>query len=181
MARGRFSLALRLPTGRVAVLPSHARKPSPCPTAPPPDEFRFLLDHVVGFDEVTATERFAEATPDTVSAILTEAAKLCDEVLAPLQRVGDTAGRGAGKRRGAHRAGLRRGLRADCRGRLGRHGGRPGTWRHGPAVHPRRRVQRHDVRRVPVAGAEPAADPGPDRGAGDPCLATRSRRSTCPS
>jgi len=53
-------------------------------------EFRFLLDHVVGFDRVAATTRFADAVPETVEAILSEAGRLCAEVLAPLQRVGDT-------------------------------------------------------------------------------------------
>jgi alkylation response protein AidB-like acyl-CoA dehydrogenase len=52
-------------------------------------EFQFLFDHVVDFDRVAATEKFAEATPDLVSAILTEAGRLCDEVLAPVQRGGD--------------------------------------------------------------------------------------------
>jgi alkylation response protein AidB-like acyl-CoA dehydrogenase len=47
------------------------------------------MDHIVGFSEVTATDRFAEATPDMVDAILTEAAKMCEEVLAPLNRSGD--------------------------------------------------------------------------------------------
>ena len=62
------------------------------PYRAPVSEFRFLFDHVVGLDEVAATERFAEATPDTVEAILTEAGRLCEEVLAPLQRVGDVQG-----------------------------------------------------------------------------------------
>ncbi len=52
-------------------------------------DFQFILDHVVGFSKVAATDRFAEATPDLREAILSEAAKLCDEVLAPLQRNGD--------------------------------------------------------------------------------------------
>ena len=56
----------------------------------PVAEFRFLLRHVVGFGRVTATARFAEATPDTVEAILTGAGRLCEDVLAPLRRVGDT-------------------------------------------------------------------------------------------
>ncbi|MCL4133959.1 UNVERIFIED_CONTAM: hypothetical protein GTU68_005999 [Idotea baltica] len=47
------------------------------------------MDHVVGFDQVAQTTRFADATPDTCDAILTEAAKMCDEVLAPLNRAGD--------------------------------------------------------------------------------------------
>ncbi|MEM8537017.1 MAG: acyl-CoA dehydrogenase [Pseudomonadota bacterium] len=55
----------------------------------PVSDFQFLLDNVVGFDQVTATERFAEASADMTSAILTEAAKLSEEVLAPLNRNGD--------------------------------------------------------------------------------------------
>ena len=55
----------------------------------PVEEFRFILEHVAGFGQVSATERFAEATPDVTAQILTEAGKLCDEVLAPLQRAGD--------------------------------------------------------------------------------------------
>ena len=59
------------------------------PYRAPAAEFRFMLRHVAGFAEVAATDRFSEATEETVDAILTEAAKLCDEILAPLQRVGD--------------------------------------------------------------------------------------------
>ncbi len=59
------------------------------PYRAPVSEFSFLLDKVVGFSRVQGTDRFAEATPDTVSAVLTEAGKLCDEVMAPLQRAGD--------------------------------------------------------------------------------------------
>ncbi|GGB00451.1 acyl-CoA dehydrogenase [Allosediminivita pacifica] len=62
------------------------------PYTAPIDCYRLILDHVVGFHKVAATQRFSEATPDTVSAILTEAGRLCEEVLAPLQRVGDTEG-----------------------------------------------------------------------------------------
>ncbi|MGB7240561.1 MAG: acyl-CoA dehydrogenase [Sulfitobacter sp.] len=53
------------------------------------DEFSFLFDHVVGFEQVRATERFAEASDDLTRAILSEAGKMCDDVLAPLQRGGD--------------------------------------------------------------------------------------------
>ncbi len=59
------------------------------PYRSPIQDHRFILDHVVDFPAVAATERFQEATPDMVDAILTEAGKMCDEVLAPLQRVGD--------------------------------------------------------------------------------------------
>ena len=55
----------------------------------PVGEMRFLLDRVLGFERVAATERFAEATPETVEAILTEAARLAEDVLAPLRRAGD--------------------------------------------------------------------------------------------
>ncbi|CUH87748.1 Acyl-CoA dehydrogenase [Phaeobacter sp. CECT 5382] len=55
----------------------------------PVSEFEFLLKTVIGFDQIAATDRFSEASEDVVSAILTEAGKLCDEVMAPLQRAGD--------------------------------------------------------------------------------------------
>ncbi|EIE50361.1 acyl-CoA dehydrogenase [Salipiger aestuarii] len=59
------------------------------PYRAPVREFSFLLDKVVGFSRVQSADCFADATPDMVGAVLTEAAKLCDEVMAPLQRVGD--------------------------------------------------------------------------------------------
>lgn len=59
------------------------------PFTSPIQDIRFILDHVVPFDRVAASERFAEATPDTVTAILAEAGRLADEVLAPLNRAGD--------------------------------------------------------------------------------------------
>ena len=55
----------------------------------PAGDMAFILEHVVPIAPVTATERFADATPDMVQAILTEAARMCDEVLAPLNREGD--------------------------------------------------------------------------------------------
>jgi len=55
----------------------------------PVAEYEFLYRHVVGFSDVAATERFGEADEQTVSAILSEAGKMCQEVLAPLQRPGD--------------------------------------------------------------------------------------------
>jgi alkylation response protein AidB-like acyl-CoA dehydrogenase len=59
------------------------------PYRAPVAEFEFLLAHVVGYDRVTATEAHAEATPDMVRALLGEAGRLCEEVIAPLNRVGD--------------------------------------------------------------------------------------------
>ncbi|NOD64084.1 MULTISPECIES: acyl-CoA dehydrogenase [unclassified Ruegeria] len=59
------------------------------PYRAPISDYQFLLDHVVGFDQIAATEKFAEASIDVVTAILTEAGKMCEEVMAPLQRTGD--------------------------------------------------------------------------------------------
>ena len=59
------------------------------PYRAPVEEYRFLFEHVIGVAEVTATDRFAEATPDMTAAILSEAGRMCEEVLAPLQRAGD--------------------------------------------------------------------------------------------
>ncbi|MEO9825719.1 MAG: acyl-CoA dehydrogenase [Paracoccaceae bacterium] len=57
--------------------------------ASPINDMQFLLDQVLGFSKVSETDTFAEATPETVEAILTEAGRLCDEVIAPLNRNGD--------------------------------------------------------------------------------------------
>ncbi len=59
------------------------------PYRAPLADIRFILDEVVPLGTVAATERFAEATPDLTEAVLTEAAKLCDTVMAPVQRAGD--------------------------------------------------------------------------------------------
>ncbi len=55
----------------------------------PVDQIRFILANVVPFDAVAATETYAEATPDRVDAILTEAGRMASEVLAPLNIAGD--------------------------------------------------------------------------------------------
>ena len=60
------------------------------PYTPPLRDFAFILDHVAGFAQVRDTDRFADATPDTVQAILSEGGRLCAEVIAPLRRPGDT-------------------------------------------------------------------------------------------
>jgi len=55
----------------------------------PVSEIRFILDKIVPLAPVAGTGMFAEATAETTEAVLEGAAKLCDEVLAPLQKVGD--------------------------------------------------------------------------------------------
>ena len=52
-------------------------------------EAQFYLSNVLGFGRVQATERFADATDDTVEAILNEAGKLCEDILYPINRNGD--------------------------------------------------------------------------------------------
>jgi hypothetical protein len=53
------------------------------------DEYGFILDHVIDYARLQKTERFAEAGEEVTSAILSEAGRMCTEVLAPLQRPGD--------------------------------------------------------------------------------------------
>ncbi|MGI3169218.1 acyl-CoA dehydrogenase [Pseudooceanicola sp. C21-150M6] len=60
------------------------------PYRTPVSEYKFVLENVVDFDKVSATEDYAEATTDTVDAILTEVGRLADDILAPLNRNGDT-------------------------------------------------------------------------------------------
>jgi hypothetical protein len=59
------------------------------PYRAPVSEMRFLLERVLGAERLAGTARFAEATPDTMEAILTEAARLAEDVLAPTRRAGD--------------------------------------------------------------------------------------------
>ena len=59
------------------------------PYLAPVTDYRFIMDTVASFKAVTATDQFAEATDDMADAILGEAAKLCEEILYPLNRNGD--------------------------------------------------------------------------------------------
>ncbi len=59
------------------------------PYRAPLDDYQFLLDHVLDYASLAATERFAEAPADIAHAILSEAGRMCADVLAPLQRAGD--------------------------------------------------------------------------------------------
>ena len=55
-------------------------------------DIRFTLDHMVDAGKLEQTELFAEAGVETRDAVLTEAGKLCEGALAPLNRVGDLQG-----------------------------------------------------------------------------------------
>ena len=60
-------------------------------TAPVKD-IEFVLNHVIGLADIAKLEGFEEATPDMVSAILEESGKFTQDVLAPLNTVGDKQG-----------------------------------------------------------------------------------------
>ena len=62
------------------------------PYRAPVADYQFLFEHVVGLHDVTATDRFAEADKDMTDAILTEAGRMCEEVMYPVQRNGDLDG-----------------------------------------------------------------------------------------
>ncbi len=58
----------------------------------PVDDVMFLLSDVFHIDRYNNLPGFAEATPDLIAAVLGEAAKFCEDVLTPLNRVGDKEG-----------------------------------------------------------------------------------------
>ena len=58
----------------------------------PVDDALFLLNDVFHLDRYGNLPGFADASPDVVEAVLREAAKFSEEVLTPLNRVGDKEG-----------------------------------------------------------------------------------------
>ncbi len=58
----------------------------------PINDFKFIFENIIGMSCLEDTEKFAEASGDLTDAILTEAGKLSEQVLAPLQRNGDLQG-----------------------------------------------------------------------------------------
>ena len=59
------------------------------PYSPPLADMQFALEHVAGLAEIAGLPGCEGAAPDTVMAVLDEAAKLARDVLAPLNDVGD--------------------------------------------------------------------------------------------
>jgi acyl-CoA dehydrogenase len=58
----------------------------------PVEDVLFLLNDVFRMERYNNLPGFADATPDLVEAVLGEGAKLCEEVLAPVNRTGDLEG-----------------------------------------------------------------------------------------
>src|ERR1700723_3011278 len=58
----------------------------------PVEESLFLINDVFHIDRYANLPGFADLSPDIIEATLAEAAKLCEQVIAPLNRVGDMEG-----------------------------------------------------------------------------------------
>ncbi len=58
----------------------------------PLEDIRFVLNEVIGAEQLAKLPGYAEATPEAIDTILEEAAKICEEVLFPLNQSGDSEG-----------------------------------------------------------------------------------------
>ena len=58
----------------------------------PVRDVRFVLDHVIKLDRYANLPSFSNATPDLVDAVLNEGARVCEEILFPINKSGDEEG-----------------------------------------------------------------------------------------
>ena len=89
----------------------------------PANDLRFLLFDVLGADRLHELEKYADATPDLISAVIDEAGKLAAEVIQPTNQAGDREGCTYDPE--THTRVLQGRLQEVCRGRLDRAGRTP--------------------------------------------------------
>jgi alkylation response protein AidB-like acyl-CoA dehydrogenase len=58
----------------------------------PAKDIQFLLFDVLGADTLHELERYSDATPDIITAVIEEAGRLAAEVLQPINKIGDQQG-----------------------------------------------------------------------------------------
>ncbi len=58
----------------------------------PAKDLSFLLFDVLGVDKLHELAKYADATPDLITAVIEEAGKLASEVIQPTNQVGDRQG-----------------------------------------------------------------------------------------
>ena len=141
------------------------------------DEIAFNLRHVADLDGLAMLDGFEHAEPDMVDQLLAEAARFAEEVIAPLNRVGDTEGsRRLDDGSVVTPTGFREAYRSYVDAGWGR--GVDGPRLRRRRLPPSRRAgHRGDVhRRLHVMVAVPAAHPGRHQPAGRP----RNRRAEGP-
>ncbi|GHA48378.1 acyl-CoA dehydrogenase [Amylibacter ulvae] len=59
---------------------------------PSENDLRFAIQHTIGLDQISHLDAFADVSPDLVDAVLSEAAKIAREELAPCNNSGDIQG-----------------------------------------------------------------------------------------
>ncbi len=59
---------------------------------PPVNDIKFVLFDVLGADQLHTLDKYSEASPDIISAVIEEAGKLAAEVLQPINKIGDEQG-----------------------------------------------------------------------------------------
>ena len=58
----------------------------------PLGDMRFVLNHLVDLKRLAEVEAFKMVTPDLMNQVLEEAARFAEDVVAPLNQVGDLQG-----------------------------------------------------------------------------------------
>ena len=57
----------------------------------PVDDYKFVIDHVIGLDQLIATTGHDDISIDLVEAVLSESGKLATDMIAPVIRPGPNA------------------------------------------------------------------------------------------